>query len=367
MSKPKAQGPSPAAVVKFAFQGDELEVVRLPEGDVGVPLRRLCKIVEVDPDAQMSRLARAAELGARWATTSMMEVVAQDGKVRAMAILPRRSIPMWAATIDAARVSEAIRAKLIAYQDQAADVLAAHFVDGAFGSSGRGAAPSDARLAELDERVKALELAERVKALEVTRSAPSPVTVETSRAVALLGAELDRQQERGYEYGPGDPLPVDVHDLLLWLQDHRWIQLVPPLTQEDVQRAKSERAAAEEARHQSWLATWPKPPPPTPRKPYSRVHVPHDFPREVAEDAIATPNLTETAYNGMNWLASLADADGVVTVVGAEVARTLGVVPETWSKALMRLRAEGWLVLVQQGSAGKGATYRLQKPPRRAP
>lgn len=118
----------PTEILPFTFRGDALDVVRLPDGDVGLSLRRLCEALGVDPDAQMNRLSRAAENGARWATTFVMEVVAADGKIRPMLCLPRRSVPMWAATLDASRVAPEVREKLVGYQDDAADVLAATFL-----------------------------------------------------------------------------------------------------------------------------------------------------------------------------------------------------------------------------------------------
>lgn len=57
-----------------------------------------------------------------------MMTVQVDGQGRAMVFLPRRSIPMWAATIDAGRVAEHVRTKIVAYQNEAADVLAEHFL-----------------------------------------------------------------------------------------------------------------------------------------------------------------------------------------------------------------------------------------------
>ncbi len=120
------------AMVPFTFEGDALDVVRLPDGDIGVGLRRLSEAVTVDADAQMARLTRAARRGARWATTFKTEVVAEDGKVREMVVLPRRSIPMWAATISLAHVREDLRdgitAKLAGYHDRCAEVLADHFL-----------------------------------------------------------------------------------------------------------------------------------------------------------------------------------------------------------------------------------------------
>lgn len=119
----------PAKVEAFTFEGDDIHVVWLATGDVGVVFRRLCEVVGVDIDAQARRLARARRGGATWATTAMMEVVAADGKIRVMEVLPRRSIPMWAAGLDLTRIKDpGARDKIAAYQDRAADVLAEAFI-----------------------------------------------------------------------------------------------------------------------------------------------------------------------------------------------------------------------------------------------
>lgn len=115
-------------IVRFCFQGDDLDVVRLADGDVGVPLRRLCEALGIDAEGQRQRLNRLRDAGARWAVAFMTQATGPDGKTYEMLVLPRRSIPMWAATVDASRVADDVRPKLIAYQDEAAEVLAEHFL-----------------------------------------------------------------------------------------------------------------------------------------------------------------------------------------------------------------------------------------------
>ena len=57
-----------------------------------------------------------------------MTTTGSDGKRYRMLVLPRPSIPMFAATLDASRVAPQRREKLVAYQNEAADVLAARFL-----------------------------------------------------------------------------------------------------------------------------------------------------------------------------------------------------------------------------------------------
>jgi hypothetical protein len=118
------------AIVKVSFEGKDLDLIRMPDGSGGVVFRRLCETVGADPDGQLNRLARVRETGARWASTSIMEVqMPGDDQRRKVVVLPIRSIPMWAATLDASRLADDARALVVAYQDTAAEVLARVFID----------------------------------------------------------------------------------------------------------------------------------------------------------------------------------------------------------------------------------------------
>lgn len=120
-------------ITPYDFRGDLLDVVRLPEGlDVGVSLRRLCEAIPVDFASQTVRLARAAAKGARWACVVKITTHDQSGRRQEMLVLPRRSIPMFAATISLGAVREDLRTgiteKLAHYQDECAEALADRFL-----------------------------------------------------------------------------------------------------------------------------------------------------------------------------------------------------------------------------------------------
>jgi hypothetical protein len=57
----------------------------------------------------------------------MIVAVAEDGKEREMLFVHLDCLPMWLATIEASRVKEDVRPKLIAYQKECARVLRDHF------------------------------------------------------------------------------------------------------------------------------------------------------------------------------------------------------------------------------------------------
>jgi P22_AR N-terminal domain len=92
------------------------------DGRQWVALKPMCETLGIDPWSQLLKLK-----GKSWATTRMTPVVAADGKVRKMAMIDSKTIPMWLATIDEDRVSPEARPKLIAYQREARDALDAYF------------------------------------------------------------------------------------------------------------------------------------------------------------------------------------------------------------------------------------------------
>ena len=93
----------------------------------------------LDPEGQRQRLARLTKAGARWAVACMTQATGTDGKAYKMLVLSRRSIPMWAATVDASRVRKDVRPKLVAYQDEVADILAERFLPKSPSLTGRAA------------------------------------------------------------------------------------------------------------------------------------------------------------------------------------------------------------------------------------
>ena len=108
-------------IVRFDFHGDELTVI--PRDDkLFVVLKRACEILGLDEEPQRKKLRQA-----KWATTSMMEAVANDGKTRSMLCLELRSFPMWLATIDESRVRPELQDKLALYQVECADALRDRF------------------------------------------------------------------------------------------------------------------------------------------------------------------------------------------------------------------------------------------------
>ena len=106
---------------------DDIEAVRDEKGGGWVLVKRVCEVFGLKPDAQRKRLLRQA-----WATTSIKEVVAADGKKHEQFCLSVESTPMWLATLQTSRINPKIRPRLITFQKLAAKALA----DWAYGRNG---------------------------------------------------------------------------------------------------------------------------------------------------------------------------------------------------------------------------------------
>jgi len=91
--------------------------------DVFVSLRAVCDALGVDVENQRKKLT-----GKEWAVTVMITATATDGKRYEMTGIHIDTLPLWLTTISPSKVAEGVRPKLVAYQKQAAGVLADHFL-----------------------------------------------------------------------------------------------------------------------------------------------------------------------------------------------------------------------------------------------
>jgi hypothetical protein len=130
-----------------------------------------------------------------------------------MTILPRRSSPRWAATVDASRVAPEVREKLVAYQDEAAEVLAAAFL----GAEAKPAAIDPARRSTLVHLAQAMGNAADqgdAAAVHAVYKAMGKLAPRATPAKAASVADGPRQPRRFYAWsGPG-PVPPDHPEVL---------------------------------------------------------------------------------------------------------------------------------------------------------
>lgn len=178
-----------SALVSVPFHGDELLAHRDERG-VWVVVKRVCEAVGLDSEGQRQRLAKKP-----WATTCVIKAVAEDGKPREMLALHLDALPMWLATIDAARVAPAVRAKIERYQVEAARVLRDHF----FG--GPALAPAPAPQLPSEPPPWAREILARLTALEGTTSHDHDGQIGPARAAVLRRQLIVFGQLMGH----GDP------------------------------------------------------------------------------------------------------------------------------------------------------------------
>jgi hypothetical protein len=111
-----------AALVKFNFHGDELDVAS-GDGVAHVVIRRVCEHLGVDFSSQLAKLKSDPS-----AVVAMIPTTGPDGKNYETACLDVRSLPLWLATIHPSKVKPAVREKLVRYRRECADVLADHFL-----------------------------------------------------------------------------------------------------------------------------------------------------------------------------------------------------------------------------------------------
>jgi hypothetical protein len=108
-------------IIHVPFQGDDVLTVEVG-GKAHVILKPALEMIGLDFDSQRQKLG-----GKSWATTVLVTAVAEDGRARQMLAADVRTFLMLLATIDERRVAEHVRPKLVAYQREVADVIAAHF------------------------------------------------------------------------------------------------------------------------------------------------------------------------------------------------------------------------------------------------
>lgn len=95
------------------------------DGTEWAAARHICDSLGISWGTQSRKLKDKA-----WATVFNLNTVGSDGKKRDMAMVDRRTLTMWLATINPAMVSELARPTLEAFQLEAANALDAYFHQG---------------------------------------------------------------------------------------------------------------------------------------------------------------------------------------------------------------------------------------------
>jgi phage antirepressor YoqD-like protein len=130
-----------AAIETIRIGSVEIECVRGPDGQPGVVVRTGCERLGLGYEGQRQKLADPVR--SPWATTFTTLAVAQDGKNREVFCLHVESVPGWLATLDAGRVDEEHREKVIEFQRLAGHAVA----DWAYGRKPAALATREQRIA----------------------------------------------------------------------------------------------------------------------------------------------------------------------------------------------------------------------------
>ncbi|MDC0749955.1 phage antirepressor N-terminal domain-containing protein [Polyangium mundeleinium] len=111
-------------LVKVNVCDAELEAGKDEAGTVWVSVRRVCEVLGVAEQRQLSKMKNKP-----WACVTMMVTqTSGDDQRRKVSVIPLKAFPMWLATINVTKVKPELRPTLERFQQEAADVLSAHFL-----------------------------------------------------------------------------------------------------------------------------------------------------------------------------------------------------------------------------------------------
>lgn len=115
------QLPQPLTRVQTVeFDGDRLTAVILEGEGVAVPVREYCLALGLDVDAQSARL-REHEVLSRGLRVVRVRM---NDRMRSVVAILHKYVPFWLATITPGLVKDEVRAKLVRYQIEVAEILA---------------------------------------------------------------------------------------------------------------------------------------------------------------------------------------------------------------------------------------------------
>jgi hypothetical protein len=112
--------PVPREQKEIDVHGDPVVALRTEDGLIWVPIRHMCEALGVDRVGQLQRIQRDPVLS-KYLTT--LPVTLPDGRTYEMDCLPLKYIRGWLFGINASRVKEAIREKLIRYQEEVIEII----------------------------------------------------------------------------------------------------------------------------------------------------------------------------------------------------------------------------------------------------
>ncbi|MFH8410713.1 phage antirepressor N-terminal domain-containing protein [Streptomyces sp. NPDC018019] len=111
-------------VVKLDLSAGSIHTT-LIEGQPHIVLKPAVDELGLDYSTQLAKLRSRS-----WATVGQSPMVAEDGKTRAMQVVPVRTFLMLLATVNENRVAASARPTLVAFQNETADAIEAYWTQG---------------------------------------------------------------------------------------------------------------------------------------------------------------------------------------------------------------------------------------------
>jgi hypothetical protein len=136
------QALEPVLQEEVPFKDHTITAVKLPDGRYAVVLRWVCEVLNLDPQGQVQRIQRTAAIAGELVRVKVQprpgaERPRRGGGAQVMPVLTLRGFSPWILGINPGEVAEdpqhpeqaeRIREMIIAYQQEAIDVLYSHFM-----------------------------------------------------------------------------------------------------------------------------------------------------------------------------------------------------------------------------------------------
>lgn len=111
-------------IVRIPFNGGEIHAVDV-DGKPFAIFRPIVESIGLDYSTQIAKLKTRS-----WVNRRDIPTVAADGKTRLMVAVDVPSLLMWLATVNEAKVAEAVRPLLVAYQRESSDAIHGYWTQG---------------------------------------------------------------------------------------------------------------------------------------------------------------------------------------------------------------------------------------------
>lgn len=195
---PESKALVPVEQKTIDFYGDEIAAVLIDDGQVYVPIRPICDFLGVSWGSQRNRINRDLVLSQEVKGVFVMNT---PGGRQEMLCLPLDYLNGWLFGINATRVSDQLRERLIRYQRECYRILARAFLDRSLPAE---TSPSMATLIQVREMGRAImQMAEEQIEFDRRLSTTEGELERTTHIVGSLTTRMERLEQR---VAPGEPV-----------------------------------------------------------------------------------------------------------------------------------------------------------------